>query len=137
MGRCAIWAPRDNDSSITHAPEYPNGGSSNGGSTGGTSKYLNLHPHMQSWAVYNENGTLHYIIQNGDIAPAQYGGLSYLILEEKGGDIYIIQTEKFGRCAIWAPRDNDSSITSTPQYTNGNLLVMEILVMAVEKFLAD
>ena len=120
FGRCAIWAPRDNDSSITSTPQYTNGSSSGGGSTGGTGKYLNLHPHMQSWAVYNENGPYTTSYKIGDIAPAQYGGLSYLILEEKGGDIYIIQTEKFGRCAIWAPRDNDSSITSTPQYTNGN-----------------
>ncbi len=31
----------------------------------------------------------------GSLAPAQFGGLSYEILAEKGGDIYIIQTESF------------------------------------------
>lgn len=41
-------------------------------------KYLNLNPHMQSWAVYN------------------------------------------GKCAIWTPRDNDSSITTSPAFPNNN-----------------
>ena len=82
-------------------------------------KYLNLKPHMQSWAVYNENGPYTSANAIGSLAPAQFGGLSYEILAEKGGDVYVIQTESFGRCAIWAPRDNDSSITSTPAYTNG------------------
>ncbi|WP_343019622.1 N-acetylmuramoyl-L-alanine amidase, partial [Clostridium celatum] len=119
FGRCAIWAPADNDSSITSSPIYQNGDISGGGGTGGTGKYLNLHPHMQSWAVYNENGPYTTAYKIGDLAPAQFGGLSYEILAEKGGDVYVIQTESFGRCAIWAPRDNDSSITSTPTYTNG------------------
>ena len=82
-------------------------------------KYLNLKPHMQSWSVYNENGPYTTANAIGSLAPAQFGGLSYEILAEKGGDVYVIQTESFGRCAIWAPRDNDSSITSTPAYTNG------------------
>ena len=82
-------------------------------------KFLNLHPHMESWAIYNENGPYTTAHKIGALAPAQFGGLSYMILDEKGGDVYIIQTESFGRCAIWAPRDNDSSITSTPAYTNG------------------
>ncbi len=119
FGRCAIWAPRDNDSSITSSPAYSNGGSSSGGSTNGTGKYLNLKPHMQSWAVYNENGPYTTAHKIGSLAPAQFGGLSYEILAEKGNDVYVIQTETFGRCAIWAPRDNDSSITSSPAYSNG------------------
>ncbi|MGL5426979.1 MAG: N-acetylmuramoyl-L-alanine amidase family protein, partial [Cetobacterium sp.] len=56
----------------------------------------------------------------GALAPATFGGLSYRILDDKGGDIYIINTESFGRCAIWAPRDNDSSITASPVYSNGD-----------------
>ena len=121
FGRCAIWAPRDNDSSITSTPAYTNGGSSGGGGTGGTGKYLNLHPHMQSWSVYNENGPYTTANAIGSLSPAQFGGLSYEILAEKGGDVYIIQTESFGRCAIWAPADNDSSITSSPIYQNGDI----------------
>lgn len=83
-------------------------------------KFLNLHPHMQSWAVYNVNGPYTSANKIGTLSPAQFGGLSYTILEEKGGDVYIIQTESYGRCAIWAPRDNDSSITTSPAYSNGN-----------------
>lgn len=91
------------------------------GGTGGTGnvQFLNLHPHMQSWAVYNQNGP--YTVANaiGKLAPAQFGGLSYPIVGEKGNDIYLIDTVSFGRCAIWAPRDNDSSITLSPDYSNG------------------
>ena len=123
FGRCAIWAPRDNDSSITTSPSYSNGNTSGGGSTGGSTgngKYLNLHAHMPSWGVYNVNGPYTSANKIGSLAPAQFSGLSYSILEEKGGDVYIIQTDSFGRCAIWAPRDNDSSITTSPSYSNGN-----------------
>jgi len=96
-------------------------GNYTGGSTGGsTGNFLNLKPHMQSWAVYNVNGPYTKAYAIGSLAPAQFGGLSYSILESKGNDVYIIQTESFGRCAIWAPRDNDSSITSSPAYSNGN-----------------
>lgn len=83
-----------------------------------TEKYLNLQPHMQSWAVYNENGpyTLQYKI--GSLLPSYFGGLSYRIIQEKDGDVYIIKTNSYGICAIWAPKDNDSSITSYPIYIN-------------------
>ena len=127
FGRCAIWAPRDADSSITTSPVYPNGdtsggsgGGSNPGGGSGNGQYLNLHGHMQRWGVYNENGpyTTDHVI--GYIYPAQFGGLTYRILAEKGGDVYVINTESFGRCAIWAPRDADSSITTSPVYPNGD-----------------
>ncbi|MBU3106166.1 hypothetical protein KPL41_19060, partial [Clostridium gasigenes] len=120
FGRCAIWAPRDNDSSITTSPSYSNGNTSGGGIISGNGKYLNLHAHMQNWGVYNVNGPYTSANKIGSLAPAQFSGLSYSILEEKGGDVYIIQTDSFGRCAIWAPRDNDSSITTSPSYSNGN-----------------
>ncbi|MGL5036822.1 MAG: N-acetylmuramoyl-L-alanine amidase [Aeromonas sp.] len=121
FGRCAIWAPRDNDSSITTSPSYLNGNTSGGGIVSGNGTYLNLHAHMSSWGVYNVNGPYTSAYKIGSLAPAQFGGLSYSILEEKGNDIHIIQTDSFGRCAIWAPRDNDSSITTSPTYANGNI----------------
>ncbi len=83
-------------------------------------KYLNLHAHMQTWSVYNVNGPYTSANKIGSLAPAKFSGLSYAILEEKGGDVYIIETDSFGRCAIWAPRDSDSSITTSPAYSNGN-----------------
>lgn len=86
----------------------------------GSSQYLNLHKHMSVWAVYKENGpyTLPYKI--GYLAPQRYGGLSYRIIASKGNNVYVISTEAFGRCAIWAPRDNDSSITNSPSYSQGD-----------------
>ncbi len=42
---------------------------------------------MQSWSVYNENGPYTTDYKIGSLAPAQFGGLSYAILAEKGGDI--------------------------------------------------
>lgn len=84
--------------------------------TSNGARYLNLHSHMKTWAVYNQNGpyTKQYAVVN--LAPQQYGGLSYEIKGEKGGDVYLIDTESFGRVAIWAPIDNDSSITNSPIY---------------------
>lgn len=78
--------------------------------------YLNLKPHMSSWRVYPVDGpyTTNYAV--GALAPAQYGGLSYKILEKKATDVYKIKTESFGVVAIYAPRDNDSSITENPIY---------------------
>lgn len=78
--------------------------------------YLNLKPHMQSWRVYAVDGpyTTNYAV--GALAPAQFGGLSYEILEKKATDVYKIKTSSFGVVAIYAPRDNDSSITAAPVY---------------------
>lgn len=90
--------------------------------TGGSGnvEFLNLHPHMQRWAVYNQNGPYTSANAIGMLEPAKFGGLSYAIVGEKGNDVYLIDTQSFGRCAIWAPRDNDSSITSSPKYNNGD-----------------
>lgn len=78
--------------------------------------YLNLKPHMQSWRVYAVDGP--YTVANavGALAPAKYNGLSYKILEKKATDVYKIKTESFGVVSIYAPRDNDSSITTSPIY---------------------
>ena len=79
-------------------------------------KYLNLNPHVASWRVYPTN--VAPIIKNasGSLAPKQFGGLSYEILGNPQTDVYTIQTQSFGRVNIYAPRDNDSSITNNPIY---------------------
>lgn len=78
--------------------------------------YLNLNPHMSSWRVYPVDGpyTTNYAV--GALAPTQYGGLSYKILEKKAIDVYKIKTEAFGVVSIYAPKDADSSITENPMY---------------------
>lgn len=79
-------------------------------------KYLNLNPHVASWRVYPTN--VAPIIKNacGTLAPKTYGGLSYEILGKPQKDVYTIQTQSFGRVNIYAPHDNDSSITNNPIY---------------------
>lgn len=79
-------------------------------------KYLNLKPHVSSWRVYPTN--VAPIIKNacGSLAPKQFCGLSYEILGNPQTDVYTIQTQSFGRVNIYAPRDNDSSITNNPIY---------------------
>lgn len=80
--------------------------------------YLNLNPHMQTWKVYAVDGP--YTLSNAiaSLSPAKYGGLSYKIYEKKAEDVYKIKTDSFGYVAIYAPRDNDSSITNLPKYGN-------------------
>lgn len=125
FGKVAIYAPQDEDSSMTARPQYKEGNF--GGTTVLTPSgkkenvnYLNLHPHMTSWAVYNVNGPYTKDKAVGHLSPKQFGGLSYTILGTPTNNIYIIETESFGRVAIYAPRDNDSSISNTNQYKEGN-----------------
>ena len=78
-------------------------------------KFLNLHPHNASWRIYPIGVPAIVGNECGRLAPSKYGGLSYSILEDRG-DIKIIETEYWGKVQIYAPRDNDSSITSSPVY---------------------
>lgn len=78
-------------------------------------KYLNLKPHVPSWRVYPLDKAPVVGNECAKLSPQKYGGLSYEILEDKG-DIKIIKTEMFGKVQIYAPRDNDSSITENPIY---------------------
>ncbi|GAA0107393.1 peptidoglycan recognition protein family protein [Clostridium tertium] len=78
-------------------------------------KYLNLKPHVPSWRVYQLDKAPVVGNECAKLSPQKYGGLSYEILEDKG-DIKIIRTEMFGKVQIYAPRDDDSSITENPIY---------------------
>ena len=79
-------------------------------------RYLNLKPHMKTWAIYNQGGPYTTPYKKGDLKPAMFGGISYEILGNPVTDVYIIQTRDYGKVAIWAPHDNDSSITEQPLY---------------------
>ena len=79
-------------------------------------RYLNLKPHMTKWAIYNQSGPYTTSYKIGDVKPSMFGGISYEILGNPVTDVYIIQTRDYGRVAIWAPRDNDSTITNNPIY---------------------
>lgn len=81
-----------------------------------TKKYLNLKPHVASWRVYPTNVAPVVANSCGSLAPKTYGGLSYEILGNPQADVYTIQTSSFGKVNIYAPRDNDSTITTSPTY---------------------
>ncbi|WP_404450227.1 N-acetylmuramoyl-L-alanine amidase [Sutcliffiella horikoshii] len=112
-GRVNIFAPRDSDSTITNSPQFSNGGN-RGSSESGAGQFLNLAPHMTSWRVYPLGVNLVAGNEVGQLAPSRFGGLSYEILGNPSSDVYTILTESFGRVNIYAPRDNDSSITTSP-----------------------
>lgn len=78
-------------------------------------KYLNLNPHVQAWRVYPLDKAPVVGNECAKLSPSQYGGLSYEILEDRG-NIKLIQTAMFGKVQIYAPVDNDSSITNNPIY---------------------
>lgn len=92
-----------------------NSSSNSSGSLNTSISYLNLHKHNTSWRVYPLNKAPIVGNEVGCLAPAKFNGLSYKIEEDKG-DIKIITTQSFGRVQIYAPRDADSSITSSPIY---------------------
>ena len=111
-GLVNIYVPKDGDSKF-----YSKGGTTIPvpQPTPSNKKYLNLHKHNTSWRVYGLTGDCTVGSEVGSLAPANYGGLSYEILKDEG-DIKTIQTGSFGKVRIYAPRDNDSSITSNPIY---------------------
>jgi N-acetylmuramoyl-L-alanine amidase CwlA len=79
-------------------------------------KYLNLHKHMSEWGIYKLNASPVKSNQFAQLRPSKFGGLSYKVLGNPQKDLYTIQTDDFGKVNIYAPRDRDSSITSSPLY---------------------
>lgn len=79
-------------------------------------RYLNLNPNLSKWNVYKTNVAPVIGNECGALNPKLYGGLSYEILAEPQKDVYTIQTENYGKVNIYAPRDNDSSITDYRVY---------------------
>jgi hypothetical protein len=69
-----------------------------------TGKSIFLPPTTGPWHLYNEDGP--YDPSNaanvkGTIVPSQFGGLTYAIVADKGNGVYVIDTQMFGRGAIW------------------------------------
>lgn len=81
-----------------------------------TKQYLNLKPHVNSWRVYPTNVAPVKGNECGFLAPSNYGGLTYEILANPQTDVYTIQTALLGKVNIYAPRDNDSTITNYIMY---------------------
>ncbi|TYS58400.1 N-acetylmuramoyl-L-alanine amidase [Sutcliffiella horikoshii] len=115
FGTVNIYAPQDPDSSITNVARFEN----DSALLSGQSRFLNLQPHMASWRVYPLGVNPVSGNEVGSLAPSTFGGLSYRIIDEPSTDLFSIHTESFGKVNIFAPPDPDSSITSTPQFSNG------------------
>lgn len=118
FGVVNIYVPQgDSQASFTNTPLY-------GGAGGGTTptpppsnkRYLNLSPKVTSWRVYPTNKQPVVGNEVGFLAPSQFGGLSYEIFGNPSADVYTIKTSTFGTVNIYAPKDGDSSITSSPLY---------------------
>lgn len=58
------------------------------------------------WRVYHEEGPYDIPHAVAALNPAKFGGLQYTILADKGNGIYAIQTQMFGRVAIWTRNTN-------------------------------
>lgn len=80
-------------------------------------QYLNLHKHMKSWNHYDtKDKPVKKNAGKVPLKPSKFGGLSYEIVGNPLPDVYTIRTGQFGLRNIYAPRDHDSSITSSPLY---------------------
>lgn len=117
-GKVNIYAPEsDSECSFTTSSLY--GGNSSAPSnptipSGG--QYLNLSPSVNSWRVYPLNKSAVIGNEVGSLAPSRYGGLSYEIKGNPLTNVYTITTAIWGNVNIYAPRDNDSTITRNPLY---------------------
>lgn len=68
----------------------------------GTGHTVYLPPTTGPWHLYPEGGPYTYAAAGNHILyPSVFGGLTYDILEDRGGGIYTIQTEDFGRGDIY------------------------------------
>jgi len=115
FGKVNIYVPaNDSQSSFTNSAVY--GGNTNIPTTPSNNKYLNLSSLVSSWRVYPLNKSPIIGNEIGSLAPSTYGGLSYEILGNPMTNVYTINTSVWGKVNIYAPRDNESSITSSPLY---------------------
>lgn len=58
------------------------------------------------WHLYEPNGPYTPSHAKGVLNPAKYDGLTYTVLGQKPGGIYIVKTEDFGEGALWTNGTN-------------------------------
>jgi len=66
-----------------------------------TSHTVWLPPTTGPWHLYPEGGPYTYTAAKALLYPSNFGGLTYDILNDRGGGIYTIQTQMFGRGDIY------------------------------------
>lgn len=62
---------------------------------------LHLPASITTWHVYNPNGPYDTAHATHTLDPAKFGGLSYVIVADKGNGVYLVNTKDFGEVAIW------------------------------------
>lgn len=60
-----------------------------------------LPPTTGPWHLYNENGPFNPAYAKGLLVPSEFGGLTYQIVADKGNGVIVIDTQMFGRGALW------------------------------------
>lgn len=73
-------------------------------------KKLFLPGSVDRWRVYRPTGPWTVGNEIAFLRPALFGGLTYNILGNPAGNVYIIQTQDFGRVAIYAGPDTEARI---------------------------
>lgn len=58
------------------------------------------------WHTYNTTGPYDYAHATHILDPAEFGGLQYKILADKGNGVFVIQTQDFGQVAVWTHGTN-------------------------------
>lgn len=90
-------------------PSKPLKASSSGTSTGNT---LYLPKEADTWRIYRVGGPYTKGNEIGLLKPAKFGGLTYSILGNPVTNVYIIQTQDYGKVAIYAGADTGARIST-------------------------
>lgn len=71
---------------------------------------LHLPGTVSKWRVYRENGPYTTGNEVGFLNPAKFGGLAYVIKGERMNDVVVIDTQDFGRVAIYVAKSTGATI---------------------------
>jgi hypothetical protein len=74
--------------------------------SGNVGKTVTLPANNTYWHTYNPDGPYDLAHAQHVLSPAAYGGLSYIIVADKGNGVYVIKTDFFGLQAIWTEGTN-------------------------------
>lgn len=102
FGRVAIYTGAETGATVAATGQ----GTANGS---GASKNVYLPP-TPTWRVYKESGPYSVGHEIGCLAPAKYNGLTYAILARPVANVVVIQTQTFGRVAIYVGAETGARI---------------------------
>lgn len=102
FGRVGIYAGAETGASVAATNQGITMGS-------GSKKSVYL-PAAPTWRVYRPGGPYTVGSEIGYLAPARYGGLVYAVLDQPASYIVTIQTQTFGRVAVYIGPGTNASI---------------------------